>query len=80
MSISEQIQELAELQFSVDEVEIIAGIEIEGIEEHEKAFLKGRLLAQSKVRKQILLLASQGSTPAAKQFLELVEASEAYES
>jgi len=40
-----------------------------------RAYLRGRLKAQAEVRRSIVSMAKQGSSPAHKQFLELAEAS-----
>ena len=63
-------EELAALQFSAEEIQTITGLPTD-----EMAYKRGRLLAQAEVRKSILQLAKQGSTPAQKQFLEMSEQS-----
>lgn len=60
-------ESLATLQFSRDEIALITGAPTD-----EHAFLRGTLIAQAEVRKSILQMAKQGSSPAQKQFLDLV--------
>ena len=73
----EKIAGFAELQFTPEQIAVIMEIEPKAFEEPdvEKAFYRGRLRAQAEVRAQIKQLAIQGSTPAQKQFLTLVEES-----
>lgn len=74
-----QIEELSELQFTVEEIETIIEKKILGVSKLEKAYMKGRLKAQAIVRRQILTMAHNGSTAAAKQFMELVDQSDIIE-
>jgi len=72
-----QIEELAELQFQTEQIALIVGIDQskidkEGCENH-RAFMRGRLKAEAEVRKSIFLMAKQGSTPAQKQMLDIIE-------
>lgn len=60
-------EDLAALQFSVDEIQKITGNKID-----IDSFDRGRLKAQAEVRKSIFKLATQGSSPAQKQFLDLI--------
>ena len=61
-------EELATLQFSREEVKTITGAD----EVDDLAYRRGQLKAQAEVRKSILTMAKQGSSPAQKQFLDLV--------
>lgn len=73
-----KISELAELQFTVCEISIIIEKEPDFFDKNQKAlkaFLKGRLSAQAEVRKAMLQMAKQGSTPAQKEFQKLSEES-----
>lgn len=72
MSELEEIEELGTLQFSVVEVEVILGKPLE-TDDERLAYKRGQLKAEAEVRKSILKLAKSGSSPAQKQFLELVE-------
>ena len=66
------ITELAQLQFTDGEIAIIVQLEArEMVKKHRLDIDRGRLLAEAEVRKAILTLAKQGSTPAQKQFMEL---------
>jgi len=67
MAMAAAQEELATLQFTRDEIELITGAKAD-----ETAFNRGRLKAQAEVRKAILQMAKQGSSPAQKQFLALV--------
>ena len=68
-----QIEDLASLQFSMEEVAVIVDAQAADLAEGEamRAFLRGRLRAQAEVRRSIVSMATQGSAPAHKQFLEL---------
>jgi len=66
-----EIEELGALQFSLAEVAIILGREIaDGAE--LTAYRRGQLKAEAEVRASILKLAKSGSSPAQRQFLDLV--------
>ena len=77
-TIYEEIEELASLQFTTKEIAIM-------IEHPESIFdddpvalrslMSGRLKAQAEVRKAMLQMAKQGSTPAQKEFFKLSEES-----
>lgn len=73
-TLSEEIEELAELQFSKQECAVIAQCKKEELDSGELflAYTRGRLRAQAEVRRAMLQMAKQGSTPAQKQFSELV--------
>ena len=62
-------QELGECQFCKDDVEKIVEQKLEG--EYLKAYEKGVLLGEFEVRKTILQMSKQGSSPAIKEFIEL---------
>ncbi len=72
-----QIEELAELQFSVEQIATIAETTESEIKNDPTALLalrRGALRAEAEVRRAMLQMAKQGSTPAQKQFMELVSA------
>lgn len=72
---TQDIEKLGSLQFSVEEVALIVGITSRALGDNKNysaGYKRGRLRAQAEVRKSILQLAKQGSTPAQKQFLDLV--------
>jgi len=60
-------QELAMLQFSREEVKTITGADVD-----EESYMRGRLMAQAEVRRAILVEAKKGSSPAQKQFQDLI--------
>jgi len=76
----ETIEQNASLQFSLDEVALIADVAKSAFEDNEskesRAYLKGRLKAQAEVRMSILEMAKQGNAPAQKQFLDMAKESE----
>ena len=61
-----QIEELAALQFSMEEVAVIVDVPAAALAEGEpmRAYLRGRLKAQAEVRRSIVSMAKQGSSPA----------------
>ncbi|NCU32270.1 MAG: hypothetical protein EOM23_04910 [Candidatus Moranbacteria bacterium] len=69
------------LQFTAKEIAFIMQLneaefltEIENSEtETYKSFYRGKLLAEAEVRKSIFTMAKQGSTPAQKEFLNLIK-------
>jgi hypothetical protein len=68
-----EVEELGRLQFSIDDICIILDIEEKNFNDKMlRAREKGRLMASSEVRKAILKQASNGSTPAQKQMMELI--------
>ncbi len=72
-----ELESLGELQFTLAECALILQIEPEELNTEDKniinAYERGRLKASAAVRKAILQQAKQGSTPAQKQMLELIE-------
>ena len=69
----EELEELGELQFTVSDVCIIAGIDEEKITPTQLlAYHKGRLRASASVRKAILEQAENGNTAAQKQMMDLI--------
>lgn len=73
----QEIEELGRLQFSIPEISIILGIdELSFTNEMMTARNRGRLMASSEVRKSILQQAINGSTPAQKQMMDLIEKAE----
>ena len=68
-----EIEELGRFQFSQSEIAIIIDIEESKFTEPMiEARQKGRLIASSEVRKAILKQAINGSTPAQKQMMDLI--------
>lgn len=77
--ITEQIEELAQLQFSNEEISTIMKIDIDDMnEKYADNVSRGLLMAEAEVRKSILQLAKQGSTPAQKQYLDLINAAKRF--
>lgn len=71
-SIEEQVEEMAELQFTDAEIATIVGMpEDDLISAHESNIDRGRLRAEAEVRRAVYQAAKQGSTPAQKQFMDL---------
>ena len=68
-----ELEELGELQFSLTECATIMQIDEEKLEASIVHYERGRLRASAAVRKAILKQATQGSTPAQKQMLDLIE-------
>lgn len=65
-------QEFAELQFTDAQIALIMEMDIDLLlERHAQDIDRGRLLAEAEVRRSILQLAKQGSTPAQKEFMDL---------
>ena len=72
-----EIEELGQLQFSIEEMLIIADLGDEGdTPEVIAAHRKGRLIASAMVRRSILEQAKNGSTPAQKQMMDLIQKAE----
>ncbi|MBI4816655.1 MAG: hypothetical protein HY791_10370 [Deltaproteobacteria bacterium] len=70
--LSQQLEELGSLQFTRAEAALIVGLpDLEG--DVHTSFLRGQLKAEAEVRRAIFTLAKQGSSPAQKEFLGLVE-------
>jgi len=77
----QQIEEWAELQFSEEDILFALEIDEEAFDNAmedrnhpwSKAMRRGQLKADAAVRKSILTMAKQGSTPAQKQFLDIIE-------
>jgi len=73
----EEIEHLGRLQFSQSEISVIIDIdESKFTDEMIRARNKGRLTASAEVRKSILEQAVNGSTPAQKQMMDLIEKAE----
>jgi hypothetical protein len=73
--IDRQIEELAELQFTDQEIAVIMEMDAEElIDLYGPAVDRGRLRAEAEVRRAIYQLAAKGSTQAQKQFIALNEA------
>ena len=77
----DNLEELGRLQFAADEAAVVLGVKPDQLLAEladasgrpATRWRKGQLLAEAEIRKAIFTLARQGSTPAQKQFLELVE-------
>lgn len=69
------IEELAGLQFSIEQIALILEIDESEFDApvYAKAYLRGKLKAEAEIRKSIFQLAKQGSTPAQKQMMEIIE-------
>jgi hypothetical protein len=73
-----EVEELAALQFTVAEVAVVLDLPTAALSDGDglRAFLRGRLKEQAEVRRSIVSMAKQGSSPAHKAFLELAAQSE----
>lgn len=72
---ADQVADLAELQFTDQEIATIMEMDPqELIDRYAAAVDRGRLKAEAEVRRSILALAKQGSNQAQKQFMALNEA------
>lgn len=70
--LGEKIEELAALQFTTEEIAKIMEMGAKKLlSQFQSSIDRGRLMAEAEVRRSILKLAKQGSTPAQKQFIEL---------
>jgi hypothetical protein len=75
----EMIEEWAELQLSVEDIFFALGliddkaVLCDPSHEWTQALRRGRLKAEASIRKSLYIQASQGSSPAQKQFLEFVK-------
>ena len=67
----EKVEELAKLFFTEEQIELILKSDSE-IEDFDTAFKKGRLLSEYEVRKTIFKMATQGSSPAQKEWLQIM--------
>jgi hypothetical protein len=71
-TINEEVADLAMLQFTDKEIATIMQMSPDVVVNQYGADIdRGRLLAEAEVRKAVLQLAKQGSTPAQKQFMEM---------
>jgi hypothetical protein len=70
-----QIEEVASLQFTDAEIQIICELPDQQMLQPEiiRAIQKGRLEAEAMVRRSVKQMANQGSTPAQKQYFELIQ-------
>ena len=66
---TEEITELAMLQFTKEQICTILDVS----EIDDQAYQRGLLLAEAEVRKSILTMAKQGSSPAQKEYLQLIK-------
>jgi hypothetical protein len=72
----EDLQELGELQFSLDDCATVLQMPITELmsdKEAVQSYHRGRLKAIAEVRRAILTQAKQGSSPAQKQMLILID-------
>jgi len=76
----EELEKLGEIQFSIYECAIVMKLDPNELEkemqentETKNAYERGKLKASAEVRKAILTQAKQGSSPAQKQMLELID-------
>ena len=71
---AEEIQEMARLQFTREEVAIIVGRPLDKWKGPERlAYQRGQLKAEAEIRQAMLKLATQGSSSAQKDFLTLID-------
>jgi hypothetical protein len=71
-TIEEQIEELAALQFTDEEIATVLRMDINKLAADYRVNVdRGRLLAEAEVRRSLLQMAKQGSSPAQKAFMEL---------
>lgn len=63
--------EFGRLQFTEEQVATMLGEDALD-PTHRRAYLQGQLMAEAEVRRSVLKLARQGSSPAQKEFLQLV--------
>ena len=71
-TIEQAIEEMAQLQFTDQEIATIVGVEVTDlVTDYATNVDRGRLLAEAEVRRSMLQLAKQGSTPAQKEFMAL---------
>ncbi len=76
----EKIEELAELQFLPKQIAIVVGVCPDEFEEEifsedgamYLCYTRGQLKSEAAIRKSMLQMAKQGSTPAQKQMLEII--------
>jgi len=70
-----KIEELAELQFNLDEIALILEMDVEvaQLPDVALAYRVGTLRGEAEVRKAIKRMAKQGSGPAQKQYLDMIE-------
>jgi hypothetical protein len=77
----QQVEELAELYFTPDEIHLVTGYPVSDLKDVStlagKAFAKGRLLGKALLRKTIVDMAKNGSTDALKQLENIYLQSEA---
>jgi hypothetical protein len=77
----QKIAEMAELQFTDDELQLICELPATDMRDLDvrRAIAAGRLKAEATVRLSIKTSAEQGNSPAQKQFIDLVERRKAAE-
>lgn len=72
----QQVEELAELQFGEDEIALIVGIDPHDVRNHpdfQGHMRRGHLKGEAYVRRKIYQLAKDGSSPAQRQMLDLIQ-------
>ena len=74
----EEIRDMARLQFGLEEVALIVNVTQAQLETGPgaRSYMAGRLQAQAEVRKSIVNMAGQGSSPAQTHFMQLAEESQ----
>ena len=71
-----EVEELASLQFTEEEIKTVVGKE----KKIDPIWIKrGRLKAEAEVRKSILSQAKQGSSPAQKEYMNIIKSRETQE-
>ena len=69
---AEQVREFATLQFTDSEISVIMGMNLPFLlSNYTQEIDAGRLLAEAEVRRSLLQMAKQGSSPAQNKFMEL---------
>ena len=70
--LAEQIRDFATLQFTDSEISVIMGMTLASLlSKYTTEIDGGRLLAEAEVRRSLLQMAKQGSSPAQNKFMEL---------
>lgn len=68
----QEVEELASLFFSLDEIELIMGVNAED-PAFRKAYKRGSLKSEAEIRRSIIQLAKDGSSPAQAMAWKMVE-------
>jgi hypothetical protein len=67
-----EVEALAELFFSPEEIQLISGVQAED-PDFKKAYQRGNLKSEAEIRKSIIQLAKDGSSPAQTLAWKMVE-------